>query len=375
MNQRYFAACTLGLESVLRDELQALGMENVREARGGAHFTGNRRAGYRAALWLRSALRVQLELAERSVRDERALYDLVRDQAWERFLDADGTLLVDASVRDSFLTHTRFAAQLVKDAVVDRFRDRFGRRPNVARTAPDLPIKLRLNRDVATLYVDLSGESLHKRGYRDVQVKSPLNEAIAAGLLLATGWDRASPLADPMCGSGTFVIEAARLAGDVAPGLQREFAFERWNDLERRAWAAIRDDARERAAAGRGNIPPLEAADRHGGAISIAQRSVRAAGMADVVRFTTSDLRAFEPAVEPALVVCNPPYGERLGEGDDLERSWRALGDWLRGRSGATAWVLCGNPELTRFLGLRTSRRLPVRNGPIDCRFLRYEIR
>lgn len=375
MTADYFVPCTLGLEPALHAEVEALGGTAIETARGGVRFSGDRRLGYAACLWLRSAIRVQLELVRRRVRNEKELYALVREQQWERYIGVDRTLAVDASLRDSFLTHSQFAAQLVKDAIVDRFRDRTGARPSVDLREPDLPVKLHLGQDIATLYVDLAGRSLHKRGYRDVQVKSPLSEALAAGLLLMTGWDRRSPLLDPMCGSGTFAIEAAWLAQDRAPGLGRSFAFERWGDLDARAWSELFDEAEQRAEAGRAHVPPIEAADRHAGALSIARRAAQAAGVAAHLSFTQSTVRALAPRHAPGIVVTNPPYGERLGSGADLEASWIDLGTFLRELRGGAAWVLSGSPELTRFLRLRADRKVPVMNGGIECRWLRYELR
>lgn len=374
MSRRYFAACTLGLEEVLQSELAALGATAFEPGRGGVRFAGDTRIAMAACLWLRSAIRVQEEITIDEVHSEEQLYQLVRAVRWERFLGCDDTLAVDAALRDSFLTHSRYAAQLVKDAIVDRFRDRDGRRPSVDTADPVLPVFLHLARNSATLYVDHGGESLHKRGYRDVQVKSPLNESLAAGLLLASDWDRRSPLCDPMCGSATILIEAAWLAGDRAPGLNRRFAFERWRDFDSATWQSLLAEAKARAQRGAAAIPPLEGADRHGGAIGIARRSVRAAGVERAIRLVESDVATYVPGIAPRMVVTNPPYGERIGEGDDLEASWRSLGEFFRRWPGLTAWVLSGNPETTRFLRLSASRKLVVRNGPIDCRFLRYEI-
>ncbi|MDA0934656.1 MAG: THUMP domain-containing protein [Planctomycetota bacterium] len=356
-------------------ELEALGARHVRAARGGAEFEGDRRLGYASCLWLRSAIRVQLELRRDRVRSERELYDFVRAERCEDFIGPEQTVAVDASLRDSFLTHSQYAAQLVKDAVVDRFRDRTGTRPSVDREEPDLPLRLLLRRDEAVLYADLAGRSLHKRGYRDVQVKSPLSEAIAAGLLLLSDWDRRSPLLDPMCGSATFAIEAAWLAADRAPGLGRSFAFEKWVDLDQKLWGELFDDAEARAERGLRDVPPILGRDRHAGAISVAERSARAAGVRNLVDLRVAEVsRAVAPA-EVTTVVTNPPYGERLGEGQDLEDSWRGLGEHLRGfAAGSVAWVLSGNPELTRFLRLRADRKVPVHNGPIDCRFVRYAL-
>ena len=373
--REYFAVCSLGLEEVLAAELRDLGASSVEPVRAGAQFRGDLRVGYRANLWLRTAIRVQETLARGEAQNRDELYDLVASLDWSQHMRVDQTLAVDASVRDSFLTDSRFGGQIVKDGIVDQFRQRHGSRPNVDRKCPDLPIKLHLYKREATLYRDLTGTSMHKRGYRPIQVKSPLNESIAAGLLLLSGWDRATSLLDPMCGSGTFAIEAALLAGDRAPGLNRLFAFEMWPDFDEDAWTELRSEAEERAEKGASDIPPIEAADRHRGALSIAKQAAETAGVTQHVRFTVANVRDLEPAFNPATIFVNPPYGDRLRE-DDLVDSWRDLGAFLRDRcGGAKAFVLSGNPELTRHLGMRASRKWPFRNGPIDCRLLQYEVR
>jgi putative N6-adenine-specific DNA methylase len=370
----YFAACTLGLEAALVSELTALGAQQIQQRPGGAGFTGDRRLGYAANLWLRSAIRVQEQLLLAPASDRDTLYQAVGRIDWQRYLGVEQTLAIDASVRDSGITHSGFAALTAKDAIVDQFRAALGRRPNVDTSRPDLPLKLVLKHDVLTLYRNLSGTSLHKRGWRPVQVKSPLNEATAAGILLLSGWDRASPMVDPMCGSGTFLIEAALLAADRAPGLQRGFAFERWPDFDAALWSELRAEAAGRA---RHRLPfALEGADRHEGAVSIARLSAEAAGVAGLLRLRVAEAAQWQPSSVPAAVFCNPPWGERLGEGEDLVGSWRDLGRFLRERcAGAHAFVLCGNAELTRHLGLRATRRWPVMNGPIECRLLEYEMR
>ena len=376
MEREYFAACTLGLEEVLAAEIKTLGGLEVRAARGGAHFRGDMALGYKANLWLRTAIRIQETLAQGKAGSRDELYELAADLDWARFMRADQTLAVDASVRDAFSTDSRFAALIVKDAIVDQFRQRVGSRPSVDRKVPDLPIKLHLRGQEATLYRDLSGASMHKRGYRPIQVKSPLNESIAAGMLLLSGWDRQGALLDPMCGSGTIAIEAAMLAGDRAPGLNRLFAFELWPDFDEDIWQDLRNDAERRAQAGTAKIPPIEAADRHRGALSLARRAAESAGVARHVRFIHSEVRRLEPAARPDAVYVNPPYGNRLGGEDDLIASWRDLGQFLRTRcGGAKAFVLSGNPELTRHVGMRADRKWPLHNGPIDCRLLRYEVR
>ncbi len=373
---RYYAACALGLEQVLRDELVGLGVGAVRERRGACEFDAEPALAYRACLWLRSAVRVQEELARGPARGREELYALTQTVDWSRSIDQKGTLAIDGAVRDSWANDTRFPVLVVKDAICDRFRQRSGARPNVEKDRPDLPVKLVLQRDEAILYRELGGAPLHKRGYREIQHRSPLNEALAAGLLLLAGWDPTTPLCDPMCGSATFLVEAAWLATDRAPGLGRAFAFERWRDTDRDAWQTIYDDAERRAAAGRGRCPPLAGNDRHEGALAIAQKALVGADVEDLVALSHGDARDWTPPFRPAAVVANPPYGERLAaDPDELASSWRALGHFLHAHAeGAVAHVLCGAPELTRHLGLRASRRFPVRNGPIECRWLRYEI-
>jgi 23S rRNA G2445 N2-methylase RlmL len=373
---RYYAACTLGLEPVLQQELQQLGAGPVQVRRGGCEFFGDAALGYAACLWARSAVRVQQELARGRAPDRDELYRLAQQVDWSQSITPLQTLAVDASVRDSFANDTRFPALVVKDAVCDQFRQRTGRRPDVDRERPDLPIKLVLQGREAILYRDLGGAPLHKRGYREVLPKSPLNEATAAGLLQLAEWDKTAPLCDPMCGSATFLIEAAFLATDRAPGLARSFAFERFVDADLKAWHALYDDAERRAAAGADRCPPLCGNDRHDGAIAIARRAVAGARLEARIRLDCSDLADYAPPFAPAAVVVNPPYGERLeADEQDLAADWRALGAFLhRHCSGAVAHVLCGNAELTRQLGLRSERKWPVRNGPIDCRWIRYAI-
>lgn len=371
--QSYFAPCTLGLEEVVAQELVALRATDLMPRRGGVAFRGDRSLGYAANLWLRSAVRVQQLVLDVPARGKEELYAAVSSVEWERWLDVDGTLAVDASVRDSMITHSGFAALTAKDAICDRFRRATGRRPNVDVANPRLPIKLVLQRDALRVYLNLSGESLHKRGWRPIQVKSPLNEAIAAGLLLASGWDRKSALVDPMCGSGTFLVEAACLAADRAPGLLRRFAFEQFPDFDARTWSILKADAVERAQRA---LPfPIVGADRHAGALELAKRSVREAQVEGLVSLVHADLESFTPPPPPFTLITNPPWGERIGEGEDLRASWESLGHLLHQKAhGCSAWILSGNADLPRLLGLRASRRIPVMDGPIECRFLRYDV-
>ena len=370
-----YAVCGRGLESALDGELEALGATERQVGRGGVTFRGDRRLVYAANLWLRSAIRVQEELLRADVGTPRQLYDVVARLPWERWIRPDQTMAVFAATRDTpALKHSGYAALTVKDAVVDVLRKQTGRRPNVDTKNPDVALRLVVRAGRTILYRDTSGESLHKRGWRPIQVKSPLNEATAAGLLLLTDWDRRSSLVDPMCGSGTFVVEAAMMAIDRAPGLERAFAFERWSDFDPGLWRALKDEARQRE---RPEIDfAIEGNDHHGGALGLARRSLRAADVEHLVTLVKSDARDYVPREPPRIVVTNPPYGERLGADEELTDTWMSLGNFLhRQCAGATAWVLSGNKALTRHLGLRTTAKMPVMNGGIECRWLRYDIR
>ena len=374
MRREFFVPCPLGLESVTEQELAELGALELETRPAGVHFRGEQKLAYVANLWLRSAIRVQELLGRFRAGSPNEVYDGVAAIDWTRFMGVDDTLAVDASVRNSEIRHSKYAALVVKDAIVDQFRDRFGKRPSVDRNRPLLPLKLVVDGQAATLWRDYSGASLHKRGWRPIQVKSPLNEVTAAALLLASAWDRKSPLVDPMCGSGTFVIEAALLAAKRAPGLLRQrWPFEFWPDFDPRAWENAQRDAEAESLDELGFV--LEGADCHGGAIELARQGARAAGVASLVRFYRNDASVWRPSARRCFVVTNPPYGTRLGRGGDLVESWQSLGRFLHELdAGSEAWVLSGNRELTRHLGLRASARIPVQNGGIDCRWLQYEI-
>jgi len=370
-DRRYDIPCTLGLESVLVDELAALGARDVDVRRGGVTCRGDRGLGYRACLWLRSAIRVQELLGEFPVFAEQELYDAVAAMPWEQWLSPDDTLAVDATVRDSVITHSGYAAVRVKDAICDRFRDIEGRRPSVDREQPNLPLRLRLHKGRASLARDLAGDSLHKRGYRPIQVKSPLNEATAAGLLLLAGYDGTGTFVDPMCGSGTLLVEAAWIAMDRAPGLDRRFAFTAWPDMDHRLWQQIVSEALERVR----HDPPARfiGLDRHEGSLALARRALEAAEVGHLVTLERGDAARWTPPRPPDWVAVNPPWGERLDEG--VEESWDALAAFLRRCPGTRAHVLCGTPELSARLKLKADRRWSVQNGPIDCRWLRYAVR
>lgn len=379
---RFFATSAKGLEPLVAEELKALGARAVKESRGGANFEGAPADAYRACLWLRTANRVLLPMAHFPAPDADALYTGVRRLPWEEDLTPDSSLAVDFTGTSAAITNTQFGAQKVKDAIVDRFRERSGRRPSVDRMRPDVLVNVHLHREFATVSIDLSGDSLHMRGYRKASVAAPLKENLAAALLLKCGWPKIAAeggsFVDPLCGSGTLVVEAALMAGDVAPGLTRDhWGFSGWLKHDRRLWETILMEARERQRAARGRGPTIIGYDQDPKAILAAQQNARTAGIAPAVRF---EMRALEqntlPAgLKPGLVVTNPPYGERLGTAATLGPLYKSLGDWLK--SQCLHWragVITDDMNLGKQVGLRASKINSFFNGSLECKLLQFEV-
>jgi putative N6-adenine-specific DNA methylase len=284
----------------------------------------------------------------------------------------DQTLAVDCNVRDSKITHSQYASRRVKDAVCDQFRERVGRRPSVDPKEPMVGFNLHIHRDKAVLSLDSSGMSLHKRGYRPILTKAPLNEALAAALVLSTGWDGSVPLVDPMCGSGTLPIEASWIAMGRAPGLTRKrFGFMGWLDFDRPLWAQLRDEARRDVL---GILPaPIHGSDVRRDAVSFSEQNARAAGVGNLLTFRRRDVRDVSPPDgEPGVLICNPPYGERIGEVNELRGLYADLGRAIGERFGGWAcFVFTGNPDLAAELGLTIESRKPFFTGRIPCQLFR----
>jgi 23S rRNA (guanine2445-N2)-methyltransferase / 23S rRNA (guanine2069-N7)-methyltransferase len=350
----------------------------VRPFRSGVAFAGDLGTGLRACLWSRVASRVLLQLAEVAAASSEALYEGVLAIPWEDHISPDGTLAVDATGLNDALRDTRFIAVRVKDAVVDRLRDRFGRRPSVNAADPDVRINVALRGSKAAISIDLAGEPLHRRGYRTagVQAAAPLKENLAAAVVMLAGWraiaEEGGAFCDPLCGSGTLAIEAALLAGDAAPGLLRaRWGFDRWLGGDPAVWDALLDDADARAEKGRSAIPPVLASDADAAVLAIAEACVRSAGLAGAVRL---ERRALADAAPPdggghGLVCCNPPYGERLGDRETLATLHRELGSALRGPFAACdAAILTADEALDADLGLRAGQSYDLFNGAIPTK-------
>jgi len=380
-----YVTAPAGTAELAAEELTACGVTDLKVERGGVAGTGTLEQAYRACLWSRVANRVLLKLAEFPAPTPEALYDGVRGVDWHEHLTVDGTLAVDATSTSSAITHTQFAALKTKDAIVDQFRERTGARPSVDVESPDVRVNLHLARDVATIAVDLAGESLHRRGYRGAQGAAPLKENLAAAVLLRAGWQKLAGqegegeigFVDPMCGSGSLAIEAALIAADVAPGLLRnEFGFLRWRGHDETVWQRLLTEAAERRAAVRLDRFVFRAYDRDAGAVRATLENAARAGFAKHVHAERRELHDL-PAAPAArgLVAVNPPYGERLGEADALKEVYALLGEKLKaGYVGWQAAVLTGNPPLGRELHIRAKRTHTMYNGPIECRLLRFDI-
>jgi 23S rRNA (guanine2445-N2)-methyltransferase / 23S rRNA (guanine2069-N7)-methyltransferase len=378
----FFAACPRHVPELLGGELRALGLNVTREHPAGVSFAGPLRDGYLACLASRTASRVLLVLGTLPVDTPEAMYEAIRDLPWEDHLAPDGTLAIDVVGQGpAWLRHSQFAAQKAKDAIVDRFRERSGARPSVDLGSPDLRLNLSFMRQRASLAIDLSGEPLHRRGYRQSGVEAPLKENLAAALLLRCGWPAIAAegggFADPMCGSGTLVIEAALMAADVAPGLlRRRFGFERWRQHRPETWEELRGAALARRRPEAVSPGRFRGYDRDQGAIRAALANSGRCGVGDHIAFERRELAQCPKASEPqGLVLVNPPYGARLEEVASLEPTYALLGTKLMECfPGWEAGVFTGHPPLGRALRLRAYRSHTFFNGPIECRLLRFEL-
>jgi putative N6-adenine-specific DNA methylase len=369
-----FAACARGVEGVLARELTDLGMREVRPGRGGVTFAGDLGDCMRANLWLRTASHVLWSVARFPARSPEELYAGARVVSWDEVLTPAMTFAVHGTRGPgAAIANAAYAALKVKDAIADALRDRHGARPSVDPADPDLRVRVHLERGTCALYLDASGEGLHRRGYRPSGPEAPLKETLAAAILLLAGWDGTTPLCDPLCGSGTLVVEGALLARRMAPGLRRRFAFERWRGFDPAAWTRLRAEA---AAGARPAPAPLVGGDRDPAAVALARRSAQAAGVGADVAIDVRDLRdAAPPAPPPGLVAANPPYGERLGDRRALGPLYAELGTVMKRRfAGYRAAIFTASAELARAVGLRPTSSYKLYNGPIECRVNLYEM-
>lgn len=379
---KFFATTPKGLEYLLVDELKALGATTAAEKLAGVVFEGDLALAYRACLWSRLANRILLPIAAFTASTPEALYDGIQKTDWSKHLNVDSTLSVHCVSHQSAINHTLFAAQKVKDAIVDQFRDKTGSRPSVDKMRPDVAIHVYLNRDEATVSIDLSGDSLHKRGYRLSQVEAPLKENLAAAVLLRAKWpaiaEAGGTLLDPMCGSGTLLIEAALMAADWAPGLNRAyFGFIGWEQHQPRVWEGLLEEAKERAKSGLSRLPKIYGYDQDELAVEATLANIERAGLKGWIHCAVGELALLckDPDWKEGLVVSNPPYGERLGEESALKPLYTLLGDQLKHQfEGWKAAVLTSNPSLGKEMGLRSKKQYAFFNGALPAQLLLFDV-
>ncbi len=397
----FFALTSRGLVDALRDELAQLGAKNLEKEPGGVYFESNWATVYRANLRLRTATRVVKPILQFPAYKNEDLYNNIRKFDFTTLIEPHGTLAVEASVRDSVFQDQRFVAMKVKDAIVDQFRDKYGSRPSVDNDKPDLVIVVRAYKNTFSVSLDTSGDPLFKRGYRIGTGEAPLKEHVAAGLLRLAEWDGETPIVDPMCGSGTILIEAALQARNIAPGtLRRHFGFMGWKGFDSEAFKKeleasmeMEEEGQARVDAALARVYPnpigdeakISKEEKHrplffgydvdSKVIKMAQANAREAGVDDLISFRRHAMETLEAPVEKGIIITNPPYGARLGEEETLKDVYRDFSFTLKTRfKGWSAHVLSGNPALSSAMKLKATRKSLVYNGTIECRLLKYDM-
>lgn len=373
MSETFFSPCPRGLEDLLVDELSGLGASDIAKVPGGVQFGGDWAVAYRANLESRIATRVMWRVGHTRYRSEEEIYKLAYATTWAKWFTPQDTIRIYVTAIRSPLKSLNFVTLRIKDGVCDHFRTVAGARPSVDTEAPDMRIHAFITAETCTLYLDTSGEPLYKRGFKRAKVEAPLKENLAAGILKLSGWTPAEPLLDPMCGSGTFLIEAAQIALDVAPGLGRSFAFEKFRHCEQAVWRRMRTMAEQRRA-------PKRKLDIYGADIDRRQidatgHNLAAAGLADLVQLRVGDVLELDAPAPAGALVSNPPYGVRLGEESELVEWYPKLGDALKRHfAGWHCHFLTADSAFPKHVGLKASRRTPLMNGELECRLLEYRI-
>ena len=369
----FFAPCPRGLENILLTDLETLGAQSVRSTEGGVHFSGDWALCCRANLESRIASRILWRIKETQYRNEQDIYQAVFELQWQRWFDVTRTIRVNTTAIRCPLKSLEFITLLVKDAVCDRFRAHCNERPSVDTLEPDVRIHVFIEDNKLMLYLDTSGDALFKRGVRQHTNIAPLRENLAAGILRLMNWQPGTPLLDPMCGSGTFLIEAAQMSLNVQPGIARSFAFEKLKNFDAAIWHAMR----EQAIAAELPVKPLElyGSDLYGDALKTAWRNLDEAGLSECVELKQANVLEISAPAEHGMLVANLPYGERMGELDELAELYPKLGDALKKKFGGwTAYLFTADKAILKLMRLSPSRRIPLFNGAIECRLLEYKI-
>lgn len=371
MEFELIAKTFMGLEEVLAQELTQLGANNVKIGRRMVSFTGDKEMMYRANFQLHTAIRILKPIKHFRASSADDVYEAVKNIDWSKYIERGKTFSVDSVVYSEEFRNSRFVTYKVKDAIVDQFRETTGTRPNISISNPDIRLHIHISDDQATLSLDSSGESLHRRGYRQETTEAPLNEVLAAGMILKTGWKGGKDFIDPMCGSGTLLIEAALIARNISPGVfRKEFAFEKWNDFDAELFDNIyNDDSREREFEHH-----IYGYDIDMRAVNTALLNVRAAGFLKDITVKEGDFKNFKTPEKPAIMITNPPYGERIST-PNLLGTYKMIGERLKHAfAGNEAWVLSYREECFEQIGLKPSIKIPLFNGSLECEFRKYAI-
>jgi putative N6-adenine-specific DNA methylase len=369
----FFAPCPRGLEAVLHSDLAAMGAQQVRSTEGGVHFSGDWPLCYRVNLESRVASRILWRVKETQYCTEQDIYQAVFALQWQRWFDVTHTIRVNTTAIRCALKSLEFITLLVKDAVCDRFRAHCNERPSVDTLEPDVRIHVFIEDDKLMLYLDTSGDALFKRGVRQHTNIAPIRENLAAGILRLAKWQPGTPLLDPMCGSGTFLIEAAQMSLNIQPGIARKFAFEKLLNFDAAKWHALR----EQAIAAQLPAKPLEiyGSDLYGDALKTTWRNLEEAGLSDCVELKQANVLEITAPAASGMLVANLPYGERMGELDELAELYPKLGDALKKKFGGwTAYLFTADKAILKLMRLSPSKRTPLFNGAIECRLLEYKI-
>jgi putative N6-adenine-specific DNA methylase len=371
--ETFFAPCPRGLEKVLLDELTALGAREVSAVDGGVQFSGDMRLAYAANLESRIASRILWRIAHAPYASEREIYDVVKSLRWTDWFTADQSIRVDVSAIRAPVKSLEFVTLRIKDGVCDVFREAEGRRPDVDTRFPDVRINAFLSATHFTVYLDTSGEPLFKRGYRRTAGDAPLRENLAAGILRLAGWAPGTPLLDPMCGSGTFLCEAALIAIDRAPGIDRTFGFEKLASFDARTWQRLRNAAKARML--KPDALQIFGSDRYGEALKLARANLAGLEVDHLVELKQADVIEMPPPAPGGIMVTNPPYGVRLQDLNAIAELYPKLGDALKKKyAGWTAYIFTADLRLPKLIGLSASRRTPLFNGALECRLFEFRV-
>ncbi len=371
-NFQMLAKTMTGLEDILASELSEIGATQIEISNRAVSFIGDNETMYKSNYWCRTALHILKPIAGFYIRREEDLYKKIYEIKWEEYLSVSGTLAVDAVVNASIMTHSHYVALKTKDAIVDRFRDFHAKRPSIDTDNPDVRVNIHLFKNYCTVSLDSSGYSLHKRGYRIKTGAAPMSEVLAAGIILLSGWDKQSNFIDPMCGSGTIVCEAAMIANNIPPGYYRKsFGFEKWKDFDSVLWEKIKTEALDLQTEFEYDIIGSDISEE---AIQIALENARSARLHKDIVFEIKSFEEQIPPEEGGIMVCNPPYGERIVP-EDIVKLYQEIGNSLKKNyNGYNAWIITSDFNALKFIGLRPTRKIPLFNGPLECKLAKFEI-